>query len=88
MFDDPKKELQRLEDELLAAEEIQWQESWERELEQPPEAASAQPEELPEDELPEEEPAEKSSRAPLLIALLLIEIGLLFAALAWWLLCR
>ena len=87
MFDNPKKELQRLEDELLAAEEIQWQESWERELEQPPEAEAAQPEEEPE-ELPEEEPAEKSSRAPLLIALLLIEIGLLFAALAWWLLCR
>ena len=51
MFDNPKKELQRLEDELLAAEEIQWQESWERELEQPPEAASAQPEEEPEDHL-------------------------------------
>ena len=82
MFDDPKKELQRLEDQLLAAEEVQWQESWEQELEQPPEAEADQPEEEP------EETNRNSSRAPMLIALLLIEIGLLFAALAWWLLWR
>ena len=83
MFDNPKKELQRLEDELLAAERVQWPESWEEELEQPPEEGAAEPEEKP-----EEETTQNPSRAPMLIALLLIEIGVLFAALAWWLLWR
>ena len=36
MFDNPKKELQRLEDQLLAAEEVSWQEGWE---EEPPQEA-------------------------------------------------
>ena len=83
MFDNPKKELQRLEDELLAAERVQWQESWEEELEQPPEAEPAETEEGSEETLPQ-----NPSRAPLLLALLLIEIGVLFAALAWWLLWK
>ena len=83
MFDNPKKELQRLEDELLAAERVQWQESWEEELEQPPEAEPAEAEEGSEETQPQ-----NPSRAPLLIALLLMEVGVLFAALAWWLLWR
>ena len=72
MFDNPKKELQRLEDQLLAAEEVSWQEGWE--------------EEPPEEEAPET--PRNPSRVPMLVALLLIEIGVLFAALAWWLLWR
>ncbi|MDD6967809.1 MAG: hypothetical protein SO355_10630 [Candidatus Faecousia sp.] len=88
MFDNPKKELQRLEDQLLAAEEVQWQESWE---EGPPQEAGKFLREEDQEELPEEEEPEapqNPSRTPMLVALLLIEIGVLFAALAWWLLWR
>lgn len=88
MFDNPKKELQRLEDELLAAEEVQWQEDWE---EEPPQEAGKFLREEDQEEPPEEEEPEapqNPSRAPMLVALLLIEIGVLFAALAWWLLWK
>ena len=88
MFDNPKKELQRLEDQLLAAEEVQWQEDWE---EEPPQEAGKFLREEDQEEPPEEEEPEapqKPSRTPMLVALLLIEIGVLFAALAWWLLWR
>lgn len=88
MFDNPKKELQRLEDELLAAEEVQWQEDWE---EEPPQEAGKFLREEDQEEPPEEEEPEapqNPSRTPMLVALLLIEIGVLFAALAWWLLWR
>ena len=83
MFDNPRKALQRLEDELLAAEEAEWKGQWE-------DIPQAQEESDPEELLPdsEEAPARSPSRTPMLLALLLIEIGLLFAALAWWLLCR
>lgn len=83
MFDNPRKELQRLEDQLLAAEEAEWKGQWE-------EASQEQEEsDLEEDTISSEEvPAQRSSRTPMLLALLLIEIGVLFAALAWWLLWR
>ena len=61
MFDDPKKELQRLEEELLAAEKVQWQESWEEELEQPDEDFTAyveHPEPVAETEQETTEPPE------------------------------
>ena len=88
MFDNPKKELQRLEDQLLAAEEVSWQEGWE---EEPPQEAGQFSQEQEQEEPPEEEAPEapqNPSRVPMLVALLLIEIGVLFAALAWWLLWR
>ena len=88
MFDNPKKELQRLEDELLAAEEEEWSGQWEQEPpdQEPPEFPELQQEEA--DDPEEADPSPKPNRTPMLIALLLIEIGVLFAALAWWLLWR
>ena len=95
MFDDPKKELQRLEEQLLAAEQEQW--------DQP--GAEQEPEELPEpeaggrflrqeDSAPPQEPEEEAatgrsgSRVPILVALLLLEVAALFAVLAWWVLWK
>ena len=86
MFDNPKKELQRLEDQLLAAEE----EAWETQ-EQPMGSEELHPEEDPPVQEPEEEdapPSKASSRVPILVAALLLEIAALFGVLAWWLLWR
>ena len=89
MFDNPKKELQRLEDQLLAAEEESWSGQWE---EAPPQAEipeyPVEPDAREDEEYPQGESAGKPNRTPMLLALLLIEIGVLFAALAWWLLWR
>ena len=81
MFDDPKKELRRLEDQLLAAEEPQW----EPQEEEQPGGLFLRQEEQEEEE---EAPAPKPSRVPMLLAALLLEIAALFGVLAWWLLWR
>lgn len=87
MFDDPKKELKRLEEQLLAAEEEQWAEDAflpEEEERTGPEYAL--PEEPP---APEEEASVKPSlRVPILVAALLLEVAALLGVLAWWLLWR
>lgn len=89
MFDDPKKELKRLQEQLLAAEEEQWEEEIFEEPEQIPEEAQhfllEEPEPV-EEEL-EEEPVARS-RVPALVAALLVEVAALLGVLAWWLLWR
>ena len=90
MFDDPKKELKRLEDQLLAAEQVQWEAPLE------PDEPEEEPEELggrflrPEEPLEEdaEEPPREKSRIPVLVAALLLEVAALSGVLAWWLLWR
>ena len=90
MFDDPNKALKKLHEQLLAAEEP------EQDIFAPPpkepeyedydpaeygEEAPQEPEEEP------EAPQEKNrNKVALLVALLLLEVALLFGVLAWWLL--
>ena len=90
MFDDPNKALKKLQEQLLAAEEP------EQAIFAPPpkepeyedydpaeygEEAPQEPEEEP------EAPQEKNrNKVALLVALLLLEVALLFGVLAWWLL--
>ena len=90
MFDDPNKALKKLQEQLLAAEEP------EQDIFAPPpkepeyedydpaeygEEAPQEPEEKP------EAPQEKNrNKVALLVALLLLEVALLFGVLAWWLL--
>ena len=90
MFDDPNKALKKLQEQLLAAEEP------EQDIFAPPpkepeyedydpaeygEEAPQEPEEEP------EAPQEKNrNTVALLVALLLLEVALLFGVLAWWLL--
>lgn len=86
MFDDPNKALKKLQEQLLAAEE-------------PEQDIFAPPPKEPEYE--DYDPAEYGGEAPqepeapqeknrnkvaLLVALLLLEVALLFGVLAWWLL--
>lgn len=98
MFDNPKKELQRLEEQLLAAEEEQWAQPGlqpeEEELSEP-EAGGRflrrEEEEAPLPREPEDEedtPDGPNYRVPILVAALLLEIAALFGVLAWWLLWR
>lgn len=93
MFDDPKKELKRLQEQLLAAEEEQWEEEIFEEPEQIPEEAQhfllEEPEPVEEEleEEPEEEPVARS-HVPALVAALLVEVAALLGVLAWWLLWR
>ena len=90
MFDNPKKELKRLEEQLLAAEE----ELWTEDAFLPEDTESTEPEYvLPEEpELPpmpeEEAPVKQSLRIPILISALLLEMAALLGVLAWWLLWR
>ena len=85
MFDDPNEALKKLQEQLLAAEEP------EEDIFAPP---PAQPEEAPEEPdqqpLPEEpdtpDPRNRQNKIALLVALLLLEVALLFGVLAWWLL--
>ena len=90
MFDDPKKELKRLEEQLLAAEEEQWADA----VFQPEETESTEqeillPEEPEEPPAPEERASVKQSlRVPILISALLLEVAALLGVLAWWLLWR
>ena len=98
MFDDPKKELRRLQEQLLAAEEEQWEtpeEVYESEEEEPeeeePEVTGGRflreaPGEIEEE--PEEVPSEGRSHIPALVAALLLEVAALFGVLAWWLLWK
>lgn len=90
MFDNPNKALKKLQEQLLAAEEP------EQDIFAPPpkepeyedydpaeygEEAPQEPEEEP------EAPQEKNrNKVALLVALLLLEVALLFGVLAWWLL--
>lgn len=87
MFDDPNKALKKLQEQLLAAEEP------EQDIFAPPpkepEYEDYDPAEYGE-EAPEEDPEapqEKNrNKVALLVALLLLEVALLFGVLAWWLL--
>lgn len=82
MFDNPKKELQRLEEQLLAAEQTEQPQAPLEELYLPrqEEPAPAEPEEAT--------PREPNRRVPYLVAALLLEVAALFGVLAWWLLWR
>lgn len=90
MFDDPNKALKKLQEQLLAVEEP------EQDIFAPPpkepEYEDYDPAEYGEEapEEPEEEPEapqEKNrNKVALLVALLLLEVALLFGVLAWWLL--
>ena len=90
MFDNPKKELKRLEEQLLAAEE----ELWTEDAFVPEDAEGIEPEYvLPEEPellpMPEEEaPVKQSLRIPILVSALLLEMAALLGVLAWWLLWR
>ena len=81
MFDDPKKELRRLQEQLLAAEEEQWETevTGGRFLREAPGEI---------EEEPEEAPSEGRSHIPALVAALLLEVAALFGVLAWWLLWK
>lgn len=86
MFDDPNKALKKLQEQLLAAEEP------EQDIFAPPpkepEYEDYDPAEYGEEALEEPEaPQEKNrNKVALLVALLLLEVALLFGVLAWWLL--
>ena len=86
MFDDPNKALKKLQEQLLAAEEP------EQDIFAPPpkepEYEDYDPAEYGEEATQEPEaPQEKNrNKVALLVALLLLEVALLFGVLAWWLL--
>lgn len=86
MFDDPNKALKKLQEQLLAAEEP------EQDIFAPPpkepEYEDYDPAEYGEEAPQEPEtPQEKDrNKVALLVALLLLEVALLFGVLAWWLL--
>lgn len=90
MFDDPNKALKKLQEQLLAAEEPEQDifapppkepEYEDYDLAEYGEEAPQEPEDEP------EAPQEKNrNKVALLVALLLLEVALLFGVLAWWLL--
>lgn len=92
MFDNPNQNLKKLQEQLLAAEEPEEdifapaQEEYEPDY--PEEYPGEYPEEYPED--PEDEAdareRQRKTRQSFLLALLLLEVALLFGVLAWWLL--
>ena len=89
MFDDPKKELKRLEEQLLAAEEEQWADAVFQPEEEITEPESLLPEEPEQPTVPEKEASAKPSlRVPILVSALLLEVAALLGVLAWWLLWR
>lgn len=91
MFDNPNQNLKKLQEQLLAAEEPEEdifapaQEEYEPEYseEYPEEYSEEYPEEYPEAEAQERQ---RKTRQSFLLALLLLEVALLFGVLAWWLL--
>ncbi len=93
MFDNPNQNLKRLQEQLLAAEEPEEdifapaQEEYEPEYseEYPEEYSEEYPEEDSEDEADARE-RQRKTRQSFLLALLLLEVALLFGVLAWWLL--
>lgn len=92
MFDNPNQNLKKLQEQLLAAEEpeedIFAPAQEEYQPDDPEEYAEEYPEEYPED--PEDEAdareRQRKTRQSFLLALLLLEVALLFGVLAWWLL--
>lgn len=90
MFDDPNKALKKLQEQLLAAEEPEQDifapppKEPEYEDYDPAEYGEEAPQESEEEP---EAPQEKDrNKVALLVALLLLEVALLFGVLAWWLL--
>lgn len=90
MFDDPNKALKKLQEQLLAAEEPEQDifapppKEPEYEDYDPAEYGEEAPQESEEES---EAPQEKNrNKVALLVALLLLEVALLFGVLAWWLL--
>ena len=96
MFDNPNQNLKKLQEQLLAAEEpeedIFAPAREEYQPDDPEEYAEEYPEEYPEEyaEDPEDEAdareRQRKTRQSFLLALLLLEVALLFGVLAWWLL--
>lgn len=96
MFDNPNQNLKKLQEQLLAAEEpeedIFAPAQEEYQPDDPEEYPGEYPEEYPEEyaEDPEDEAdareRQRKTRQSFLLALLLLEVALLFGVLAWWLL--
>ncbi len=95
MFDDPNKNLKKLQEQLWAAEEPEEDifapprtEEPEYDVDYNEDYGEYPEEETPEEEIQEEEIQEqkRKTRQTLLVALLLLEVALLFGVLAWWLL--
>ena len=96
MFDNPTQNLKKLQEQLLAAEEpeedIFAPAREEYQPDDPEEYPGEYPEEYPEEyaEDPEDEAdareRQRKTRQSFLLALLLLEVALLFGVLAWWLL--
>lgn len=96
MFDNPNQNLKKLQEQLLAAEEpeedIFAPAREEYQPDDPEEYPGEYPEEYPEEyaEDPEDEAdareQQRKTRQSFLLALLLLEVALLFGVLAWWLL--
>lgn len=96
MFDNPNQNLKKLQEQLLAAEEpeedIFAPAREEYQPDDPEESPGEYPEEYPEEyaEDPEDEAdareRQRKTRQSFLLALLLLEVALLFGVLAWWLL--
>lgn len=96
MFDNPNQNLKKLQEQLLAAEEpeedIFAPAREEYQPDDPEEYPGEYPEEYPEEyaEDPEDEAdareRQRKTRQSFLLALLLLEVALLFGVLAWWLL--
>lgn len=96
MFDNPNQNLKKLQEQLLAAEEpeedIFAPAREEYQPDDPEEYPGEYPEEYSEEyaEDPEEEAdareRQRKTRQSFLLALLLLEVALLFGVLAWWLL--
>lgn len=90
MFDDPNKALKKLQEQLLAAEEPEQDifapppKEPEYEDYDPAEYGEEAPQEP--DEEPEAPQEKNRNKVALLVALLLLEVALLFGVLAWWLL--
>lgn len=92
MFDNPNQNLKKLQEQLLAAEEPEEdifaparEEYQPDDPEEYPEEYSEEYAEDPEDEADARE-RQRKTRQSFLLALLLLEVALLFGVLAWWLL--
>lgn len=96
MFDNPNQNLKKLQEQLLAAEEPEEDIFAPAREEYEPDDPEEYPGEYPEDyseeyaEDPEDEAdareRQRKTRQSFLLALLLLEVALLFGVLAWWLL--
>lgn len=89
MFDNPNQNLKKLQEQLLAAEEPEEDIFAPAQEEYEPEYSEEYPEEYPEEDSEDEADArerQRKTRQSFLLALLLLEVALLFGVLAWWLL--